>query len=332
MREGGRRSEWIVAREFCLFAVLDCAGVPLKKRAGFVAIAARRMAPFSDAEHHAVFAGNSAMLWIWPRALLQNGIEPPYARDEGDLVLPESLYRGAPAEDGVELVACSAGFEARYWKSGVLASSRWWPEAPTSAEWLGFARGAGLGECAMPQPLPASELAATPWSAPSGIRFDSRRWQQAGVPALWLGACLMAAWYAYSLSSWVQSTLQTASIRRQIAELDSQLSAVLDARQNAQQDRQRIGQLLHLRTPIAQLRLMAEVDRLLGDKAAQLSEWEVRGRDQLRFTVVAGGSNPQALVESLQGSGFLYDVSASPGRESNQLTLQARVSAPGRLP
>ena len=126
LSEGGNGQEWVLARGFCAYTVLDGAAVPARKRRGFVDMAVARWSPFPDPQSHVEWIGDRAMVWAWSRAQVLAAADgttlPPPRR-----ILPESLFRGQVQPGGEELVVLDEGVEARAWRDGVMVASRWWP-------------------------------------------------------------------------------------------------------------------------------------------------------------------------------------------------------------
>ena len=67
LAQGSNGQEWVLARGFCAYTVLDGAAVPARKRRGFVEMAVSRWSPFADPQSHVEWAGDRAMVWAWSR-------------------------------------------------------------------------------------------------------------------------------------------------------------------------------------------------------------------------------------------------------------------------
>ncbi|MDE2156357.1 MAG: hypothetical protein KGJ32_10755 [Xanthomonadaceae bacterium] len=338
LREGGRNAEWVISRGLSLFVPVPCAAVPRKRRADYVATAVRRAAPFADPAWHTAWSGDLAMVWVWPQEELTSGpIEASLAesgrlQDAGPVsyirrFLPESLLRGESREDGVELIRCSDGIEARAWRAGALHASSWWPQAPDAATWMTFCRGVGVP----PQPLPA--IQSPPWrDAPwtviqrASLRDMLAQYQRLAIPAAVALVLLMAAWQAGALLHVQWGRMRLAS---EIAASSQKVSDILAARSRAEDDLAATRQLLALRPPLPQVRLMASVAGLLDPMKATVVQWSMPNPTTLEVLVAMPAPDPRALVLAFQHAGLFDDVSADIGRGGkNQVIVRARLIPP----
>ena len=92
LSEGRNGQEWVLARGFCAYTVLDGSAVPARKRPGYAKMAISRFSPFPDTDSHVEWVGDRAMVWAWSRgqATTVDGEAVPAPRR----MLPESLFRG----------------------------------------------------------------------------------------------------------------------------------------------------------------------------------------------------------------------------------------------
>jgi hypothetical protein len=309
LSEGSNGQEWVLARAFCAYTVLDGAAVPARKRRGFVEMAVSRWSPFADPQSHVEWAGDRAMVWAWSRtqAMGEEQVGPPPRR-----ILPESLFRGQPLADGQELVALDAGHEGRVWRDNVLVSSHWWPAVPPLQDWNEFRRGAGLQPAdTMPEPMPYP-LADRAWSAPrgQGMAESLGQYRQkavlvaVGVGVAALSALLVGA-LALQVSIW--------QVDRQIASQEQTLGKIIDARDKALKARAAIDAELALRPPAGQVELMALMAEL------------VPGQWQLQVTARMPSGDPRAIVAALENSKRFVEVTAEIGRQRDTVSIKAKV-------
>lgn len=316
----------MVSRGWCLFLRVDCGTVPRKRRADFVATAVRRAAPFPAPGWRIAWQGDRAMVWIWPQDLLTDpGAQPEIAQTAApQRFIPETLLRGAPQADGVELVRCSDGVEARAWRDGCLQANSWWPETPDVPAWEAFCRGAGFAPQAVPAvaDLPWRE---EPWTVTRDLSLNtaiqqSQRW---AIPAACALVVLAAAWQAGAL---LRLELARHAVTSQIASESARVSDILTQRNHAEDDLAAIHALLALRPPVPQVELMTRVGQLLDKQQARIVRWSMPDPRTLDVTVSMPAPNPRALVLAFQQTGLFTDVGADVGRGGeNQLIIHAKV-------
>lgn len=314
-----------MARGWCLYLLVDCGSVPHKRRAEFVATAVRRASPFSVPGWRIAWHADRAMVWIWPQDQLTDpGSQVAVAQTAApQRFVPETLLRGAPTTDGVELVRCSDGVEARAWAGGCLSANNWWPDAPGATDWEAFCRGAGLA----PESMPAvAELPwrDEPWTATrelslNGAIQQSQRWV---VP---VACALVVLAAAYQTGALLRVELGRHTVASEIARESAQVSDILAQRNHAEDDLAAIHALLALRPPLPQVELMTRVGQLLDKQNARIVRWSMSDSKSLEVTISMPAPNPRALVLAFQQTGLFTDVGADVGHGENQLVIHAKV-------
>ncbi|GAB6195019.1 hypothetical protein PAGU2595_003180 [Lysobacter xanthus] len=315
----------MVARGWCAYTVLDGGGVPPARRKAFALGQARRWVPFSDPAFHVEWIGDRAMVWAWSLAAV---LAPARDADERAprRMLPESLYRGSALATGAELVAMDEGVEARAWRDGVLLASTWWPAAPDLVVWNGFRRGAGL---------PATHEVPTPQAAPlddagwarraAGGSVDFGRYRTTLVPvALGLAVAVLCA----PVGSTLRILAERARIDRAIARQDALVHDIRVAREAAERDSAVAGQLLALRPPAGQVRLLSALVQGL-PAGWKLLEWRMPDPSSLEAVVQIPSGDPRALVRTLEGSPALEAVSVNIGQRPDEMVIKATVAGDG---
>lgn len=322
LSEGGGGQEWILARAFCAYTVLDGVAVPPRKRRAFAEMSVARWAPFADVQSHVEWVGDKAMVWAWSRSRVLAGEDgeplPPPRR-----ILPESLLRGAPQEHGEALAAMADGCEGRVWRDGVMQVSRWWPAAPELHEWNEFRRGAGLSPAATVPELQALPLGERTWSAQRRVDFGDALGQYrnylvagaAGLAAAVFSALLVGA-FALKASIW--------QVERDIADREKALEKIINARDAALQAQGAITQALALRPPAGQLELLSLMPRLFRGNW-QLVEWKMPDAQTLEVTARMANPDPRAIVSAWEDSKRFAEVTAQLGRQADTVVVKARV-------
>lgn len=328
LRDAGPRLEWVVSRGWCLFLSLDCGSVPRKRRADFVATAVRRAAPFAAPGWRVAWTGNRAMIWIWPQDQLTDPEAGPALAQAAapQRFTPETLLRGAPAADAVELVRCSDGVEARAWRNGCLEADSWWPDTPDVADWDAFCRGAGFAPQALPD-VAEPGWRDEPWTTTGELSLSGAldRAQRLAVPVV-CGLVVLAA--AYQAGALLRLGLANHAVEGEIARDQAGVSDILAQRNRAEDDAAAIQALLALRPPVSQVELMERVGQLLDRQRARLVRWSMSDPGSLEVTVSMPNPNPRALVLAFQQTGLFTDVAAGTSPSgANELIIRAKVTA-----
>lgn len=323
LEEGRAGQDWILARRFCAYTLLDASSIPVARRRGYAAIAVQRWSPFADTRFHIDWVGPRAMVWAWSNAQIlefnSGEILPPPRR-----VAPESLYRGAPHADYACLTAMDEGVEGRVWREQAMIACQWWPAAPDLEEWNNLLRGAGLpasGSVPLPEVAP---LLLVPWTRQRVEAFNDlagRHRKTLQVLAVGLAAMLVAVPLAASLRLVVKTALLEQVIEKQTASV----GPVLKARESAERDLAAVDNLLQLRPAQRQLRMMAAVVAATPGPGWKLLEWRMPDSGTLEVVMQMANPDPTRLVSGWEASGVFTNVSVDIGRTGNEVTVKAAI-------
>ncbi len=324
-----------VARELCLFLHVDAKAIPARERAGFVMLAVRRAAPFSDPEVDIVWCGDHAAVWYWSaaRILSLTGTLPPRSRFKA-----EASHRGAvPPEDALELLDLSmsaianerraSGFEARLWRSGHLLASRWWAELPSLASWQVFLRGAGLQPLL---PIPAPERVELREQALGGGTQASALTHQ--LQAQWpllatIAGCLVFGLFCMQIAGIGRAYVENSRLEKRTAQLEKHLESVITARNTVDEATGKIDALLALRPAASQTQLMAEIAKITPAGNWSVIQWQQPSPETLEVTLKGSGLDTSAVVSAWEKSPLLQDVTPASSGASDELTIRARLTA-----
>lgn len=326
LEEGRSGQDWILARQFCAFTLLDASSVPLPRRKGFATMAIQRWSPFADTRFHIDWLGARAMVWAWSSSQIldlgDNELATPPRR-----VSPESLHRGSPALDSAELVAMDEGVEGRVWRELVLVASQWWPVAPSLAEWNMLRRGAGLAADVAVPPAQLAPLAALPWTRQrvEALNDLASRYRKT---LLALAAGLAVALVVMPLASSIRIGVKTVLLQRVIDTESQGLRPTLEARENAERDLAKVRELLALRPPQRQLRLLAAMASATPGAAWKLLEWRMPDSNSLEVVLQMASPDPTGIVRGWEGTGMFSNVSVDIGRTGNEVAIKADIQAP----
>ncbi len=326
LRPGRGGTEWVLARQWCLYANLACAQVPVARRRDFVSTQVRKLAPFNDPEWHAAYAGDHAQVWMWSRAAVRAGTDA--ALDARRLhCLPESVLRGEPRGNGTELLSDRDGCEGRCWKAGNLVANTWWPQVPGADEWAAFCRSAGMQPGAVPEPLdlPLSERA---WSQTSSVAQWGQTLGHYRREAIISVAAAVLLLFAAQVGGIARLWWARHRVQQQLVVERSAISDVLAARNRAEIARAASEQLMALHDKPSQLALIAAVSEHLPGSGWTIVQWFAPDPRHVEITLDSPRPDPPAIVRALEGSGVLHKVTANLAQSSsNELLIRAEVGS-----
>ncbi len=325
LQEGGIGQEWILARRFCAFTVIDGSAIPFARRKAYADIAVQRWSPFADTRYHVDWVGAHAMVWAWSHGqILQLGdgelVAPPRR------VLPETLFRGIPLVGEACLVTMDEGVEGRVWGDYTMFACQWWPAVPTLDDWNSFRRGAGLA--ASPK-IPLVE------SFPM-LRFPWTRQREAGITDLAgrhrmvlqsVAVGLLVAALAMPLAAAIRLFAKKAMLERVIDKEAAGVGDTLAAREAAERDVAAIEKLLELRPPRRQLQLMSAVIAATPGNNWTLLEWRMPDSRSLEVVLQMSDPDPTALVRGLEATKIFRNVAVDLGRTGNEVTIKAGITS-----
>ena len=325
LQEGGVGQEWILARRFCAFTVLDAGAIPFAKRKAYADMAVQRWSPFADTRHYIDWVGARAMVWAWSHGqILDIGdgeLVPPPRR-----VSPETLYRGAPHADEASLVAMDEGVEGRVWRDHALIACQWWPAAPALEEWNSFRRGAGL---AASQAMPVVEsppMLRLPWTRQRVIGFTDLAGRHRKVLQR-IAAGFVVALLAMPLAASIRLAVKTALLERVIDREAVSVGDTLAAREAAERHVAAIDQLLKLRPPRRQLQLMSAAIAATPGGNWKLLEWRMPDSSSLEVVLQMTSPDPIALVRGWEATEVFRNVAVDLGRSGNEVTIKADIAS-----
>lgn len=318
----------LVGREICLFLHVDASKVPLRQRESFVELAVKRHAPFEDPEHGIAWTGGQASVWYWPSSRARS-LAADFAAPRTKYV-PEALFLGEPANDGAQLLSTGHGVEGRIWSAGAVTASRWWTALPGSSEWDIFLRGSGLPASPPPDPV-ACQIQPRKWNTSQTTNATpSLGGLDAYAPKISMAIGLAFAGYIFfTLGLGARALLDTWQANRKAEQLSAPLRKILDARNKAENDLASVEGLLSLRDNRPQLKLMAEVIRLMPGKDWQIKQWEQSSPDRLDVTLSMPRPDPQVIVSQWEESKIFKDVRTELPRQPNEIIVHAGIVPPG---
>ena len=333
--DGAGTLRLLVGRSLCLYLHVDASAVPARERAGFVMLAVRRAAPFDDPEVDVAWMGDHAAAWFWSASRVRQlaGTLPSRTR-----IHAEASHRGAVPEapDQLELLDLSypphegsfgkAGFEARVWRGGQLVATRWWAALPAEGSWMTFLRGAGLPPLTT-CPAPTFALMRDQPFGPQSQGAALGRHLHAQWPTLATAlAGVIAGVFCWQLAGIARAYVENNKTETRISQLEKRLDTVITARNAADESARTIDELLQLRPPASQSRLLAQVSNAIPAGDWAIVQWQQPSPEILEITLKGTGLDAPAIVNAMEQSPLLQDVTPITSNRGDELTLQAKLA------
>lgn len=318
---------WILARSLYRFRRFDLAQVPAKNRAQALRLELAQWTPFANSAYYVGWQGPQALVWGWDADKVQQAIVAQGLKPQRAQILPESVLQ-TPLTEGLCLRRCHQGYEGQVWRAAQLEHSRWWPQSPSSEEWLMFQRDAGIApgeQQSEPPEARGMALNRRPWISQAGSSGGQAMSPERPILGL-LSLFLLAptCWYGFSLYKVQQGTAQLHALQ---LTLKRQADPIARARSQAQDALARTNALLALDPYPDQTALLAAITRVLPQDKSTIKEWDFQS-GQLKITITPiNDSSTAFLVNALQQAGTFRDVKALPGRDPKSVTFQMEVKA-----
>ena len=314
----GKR-EWIVARSLCFYRLFDLTTIPAARRSEALKLKIQQWTPLKQYANYIVWQGALAQVWIWDahkQAEQQQALQVKISHP-----IPESLLL-PKLEEGIQLLQCSEGVEARYWQQSVLKHSRWWTTSPSLKQWSDFQRTCSLTIDGQIPTLSENVLLQKPW----GYHRTSLNTIALQQESLWvlLGLAIfiiMLSWSSMSILKWQQAIQK---VEQQIEALNTDATPILTAKTKAMQHKQKVDKLLKLNPYPHQLDLMGKVIDNLPSQQVRLVTWRYE-LSQLNFTVEGKSLDPRQYVKTYETIDWFDEVKTENTRADNQLIISMQV-------
>jgi hypothetical protein len=322
---------WIIGRSYLRQKVFELAeGLTDSKRKSALALLVRKWCPYESAGFAAHWVGRQAAVYAWDAAKVESAIVDAGLSPRFCTVLPETFIR-TPHADGARLATMTDGYEGQFWRQGLLAATRWWPERPNLREWIAFLRGAGadLSEAGTDLPEPAeTPLLNTPWTAPSSAPITDLWSLLQNDRAAAVAATLLAVPFIYLLAE--AGILGVAGMR-----LNAMLSSLSQANQSIRLDRSAalanldtIQKYLSLEPFPPQIQIVQAVQKVLGAQQQKLSitDWTF---DAGNLEILLHGDtalDATFFIEAFEKDPLFSNVRATTENQENDLRIRIQVN------
>lgn len=311
---------WILASSQYTYRHFSLIGVPTGDWLGALNLAISQWSPYTFTGRYVVFGTTGAMVWIWDQQKVATAIAEQQLLIESPVV-PEPLFY-APLADGVRLLQMQGGLDAQIWGSGELLESISLQSLPSERQikilQANFSA-VDMGNLREPAVLPFVE----------DVWGKNRAVKEIKIPKqVWLGIVGAGALYFVALT-WQLLNLGTIffsiqEVKAEVAEYREQIGEVINARESAFKDIERINYLSKYLNQIPQIEVLAGVLNKIPRNGTILERWQYQEGD-LAFIVKGSSFDPRYYVQALESLPYLSDVSAQTGTTKERLSIKAKV-------
>jgi len=323
--------QWVLSRPMYRFQRFDLTQVPEKNRAQALQLELAQWTPYLKSDYFVGWHGHYALAWCWDADKVQQAIVAQGLKLKQTRILPESVLR-TPLENGLSLSPCLEGYEGLQWHDAQLVRCRWWPQLPSSDEWLMFQRDAGISPSQQQtqQPSPsASALNMEPWvSEVASTIGQAQRIERLIIAATAMLLLFPTIWYSISL---YKVRVSSAQLSEQRLRLQNEVEPIALARRQALDHLARINELRTLESHPRQLVLMERLAQVLPPDNTYVRDWDFQ---QGKLTVTIKSDKNIAttnLIGILQQAGPFQEVKALPGKDSKSVTFEMTVVSDTRV-
>jgi len=246
--------------------------------------------------------------------------------------VPEGFLR-EPSDDGARLIQCTDGYEGQIWHHGHLVSSRWWAEAPDTADWIQFIEGtdAATGLPTIPDfdwkslpPVTTAEWRKDLSLLSLGRDSIQKVFSPVRSGLLVFVLLLLPFGFLLGTKTKLQTYIKTAST--EISALGERNEAISNAQNKALLARRHAEAVYAAGTSMALLDLLNDLETSIGKADARISFMSYsRDSIEIHLRGLSGDQIPD-LVSKLETTENWSDASASSNR-TGEIVVKGRLSS-----
>ncbi|NNM51350.1 MAG: hypothetical protein HKM02_03885 [Pseudomonadales bacterium] len=325
-RAGKGKTIIILARSLCQFMCINLTKIPSSSRRGMMDLQVRKESPFERTGHVMVWQAQHTLVWSWDLQRVEDALRAADIDPHKVVCIPESLFYPAD-EQGLRLLACQEGFEGQFWSDSVLMHSRWWSNPPSPHEWALFQRDIGVTPLQTLSTATTMHLSDQTWAKVTINRDHLDSSMQIERMAYASALLVLAALTLDFTAAWLHAIHETNQQSRILNTLRRQISPLIEAREHALSDQDRIESLERLYPSTLPLELMAAVAQSMPVHRAYLQEWDMQGQ-KLRLTLapMEGDLSATAILRSLNSTGLFSNIEGVSSPNEAILTLKLDVT------
>lgn len=302
----------LIPRWQCIYRCFDLRDIPANTQRQALQLKINQWSPWPQPSTNIVWQNNHAQVWCW---------KTDDDAGKNNKCLAETRYYPHP-ETGLQLLGYDQGYEAQYWRQGILKDSHWWPKSPSIMEWQNFQRAAGL-EAQANLPAAETQKQSQPWG--KDYKLEQNALLISLEPLLWKALPLLVAFFLSWQSAQIYRLKQDINAQQQQQqELSRQIEPILKIRGEIQQDQYFLDPIVGLWNAPRQLQLMDQIIAKLPNPAnMKIMSWEYQP-NALRFTLQTDNPDPSLFVKTYSELAWGKDVSAQPNAKTGQITITIR--------
>lgn len=316
--------QWVLSRPLYRFRHFNLKNVPRAQYAQALRLQIEQWSPYASTGRFIAWQADHALVWIWDNEALEADLVAHKLQRKTIHVIPESLLH-SPLASGLRLVDCLDGVEGQLWQEQSLTHSRWWPEPPSSIDWLNFQRDAGMtpdqGLSGEVPALQTIEWLKQPWAKSSALGRGGRTalayeaWIVAGT------SLLLAAFTTWNGIELIKTRQATDELKVTLDAATESARPLFEARRQALDAQVRIESLRAIDPYPPQVALMAEVAKQMPNDSFYLKDWDYQN-GKLKITIASSSQlSSSFLVKKIQDIAWFKNVQATPGTDPTVLTL-----------
>jgi hypothetical protein len=275
----------VVPREACIYARVNCQGIPYFGLRSFAKLQAEQLSPFQQFGAFATKQGTVLHVWLWDKAV-EISFQEKHGGRSAKTVLPQSIFT-EPREHGVGWLRdpSQPGVEAQLWRNRALVDSLYFESPPNAQGWntmaaqhpdlvaLGWPSTLPLGSDTRNQALIAQTWGRNLLSTP--LRLPKINTPAIASLALWLAT---AALTAFSAALWTERAAHQKVIADGIESQKQRIEAfepIQQARDKAQNVERWLASVQALSPRPSKVDILHDVADLLTRQGLMLRDFEL---------------------------------------------------------
>ncbi len=275
----------VVPREACIYARVNCQGVPYFGLRNFAKLQSEQLSPFQQFGAFATKQGTVLHVWLWDKAVEVSFQEKHNGRS-AKTVLPQSVLT-APRERGIQWLGdpSQPGVEAQLWRDRALVDSLYFESPPSAQGWstmaaqqpdlvaLGWPSTLPLGSVTHNQTITAKAWGRNLLSTP--LRLPKVNAAAIASLALWLATAALAA---FSAALWTERAAHQKVIADGVESQKQRIEAfepIQQARDKAQNVERWLASVQALSPRPSKVDILYDVAELLTRQGLMLRDFEL---------------------------------------------------------
>lgn len=289
---------------------------------GALHLSITQWSPYTKTGRYIVFGPTGAMVWIWDQEKIESCLATQSLPPE-TVIVPEPLFYPALG-DGARLLKTKEGFDAQIWVNGELLESIGLTSLPTRRQISILQASFPMLDMTGLDTQIETSFTEDVWGknrAHKEIKLSQQAW--VGIIAVTVVYFISLSWQLLNIA---MVMFATNSIKTEVANYESQISEVIEAREAAYRDVAIANALnTHLNT-IPQTQVLAGVLDKIPRNGTVLERWSYQDGD-LSMTLKGTAFDPRYYVQAFESIPYISSVSTQADQVRGHLTIKAKVVA-----